>query len=118
MVTNEAGGALLNPDIRRGHERRICMTYLQITLNVAPKNRSAAAEVYKKYRAPFLSDIPGAESKKLLIRNEDVEVVCGFDTVENAKGYLSSRLFNSDVVVALKPHLEGNPDVRIYETAD
>jgi hypothetical protein len=28
--------------------------------------------VYKKYRAPFLSDIPGAESKKLLIRNEDV----------------------------------------------
>jgi hypothetical protein len=53
-----------------------------------------------------------------LIRNEDVQVVCGFDTVENAKGYLSSRLFNSDVVVALKPYLEGNPDVRIYETAD
>ena len=78
------------------------MTYLQITLNVAPKNRSAAAEVYKKYKAPFLSDIPGAESKKLLIRNEDVQVVHGFDTVENAKGYLSSRLFNSDVVVALK----------------
>jgi hypothetical protein len=53
-----------------------------------------------------------------LIRNEDVQVVCGFDTVENGKGFLSSRLFNSDVVVALKPHLEGNPDVRIYETAD
>jgi hypothetical protein len=94
------------------------MTFLQITLNVAPKNRSAAAEVYKKYKAPFLSDIPGAESKKLLIRNEDVQVVHGFDTVENAKGYLSSRLFNSDVVVALMPYLEGNPDVRIYETAN
>jgi hypothetical protein len=45
--------------------RKKRMTYLQITLNVAPKNRSAAAEVYKKYKAPFLSDIPGAESKKL-----------------------------------------------------
>jgi hypothetical protein len=56
--------------------------------------------------------------EELLIRNEDVQVVCGFDTVENGKGFLSSRLFNSDVVVALKPHLEGNPDVRIYETAD
>ena len=85
------------------------MTYLQITLNVAPKNRSAAAEVYKKYKALFLSDIPGAESKKLLIRNEDVQVVRGFDSVENAKEYLSSRLFNSDVVIALKPYLEGNP---------
>ena len=67
--------------------------------------------MYKKYKAPFLSDIPGAKLKKLLIRNEDVQVVHGFDTVENAKGYLSSRLFNSDVVVALKPYLEGNPDV-------
>ena len=47
------------------------MTYLQITLNVTPKNRSTAAEVYKKYKAPFLSDIPGAESKKLWIRNEE-----------------------------------------------
>ncbi len=38
---------------------------------LTPKNRSTAAEVYKKYKAPFLSDIPGAESKKLWIRNEE-----------------------------------------------
>jgi hypothetical protein len=72
MVTNEAGGALLNPDIRRGHERRICMTYLQITLNVAPKNRSAAAEVYKKYRAP----LPVGHSRRRVEETLDPERGC------------------------------------------
>ena len=56
--------------------------------------------MYKKYKAPFLSDSPGAESKKLLIRNQDVQVVHGFDTVENAKGY---RRRNTNYGAFIKP---------------
>ena len=93
------------------------MVYLQITLNIAPVNRPAAAGVYQRYKAPFLNTIAGAKSKELLVRDEDVEVVHGFDTAEQAKAYLKSRLFSSDVVGALKPLLDAEPDVRIYEAA-
>jgi hypothetical protein len=92
------------------------MAFLQITLNIDPANRSAAAGVYERYRAGFLSTIPGAQSKALLIRDEDVQVLHGFDTVANAQAYLGSPLFIHDVVVSLKPLLSAEPDVRIYET--
>jgi hypothetical protein len=36
---------------------------------------------------------------------------------ENALAYLSSDLFTSDVVVELKPLLDAEPDVRVYEVA-
>lgn len=39
------------------------MAYLQITLDISEKNRAAAAAVYQKYKAPFLSTIDGAVSK-------------------------------------------------------
>ena len=42
-------------------------TYLQITLQIANENREAAVGVYTKYKAPFLSKVPGAESKALLV---------------------------------------------------
>lgn len=90
------------------------MAYLQITLDISEKNRAAAAGVYQKYKAPFLDTIDGAESKELLVRDEDVQVLHGFKTVKQAEAYLSSELFNKDVVEALKPYLNSAPDVRIY----
>ena len=93
------------------------MTYLEITLVIADKNRGAAAQIYTKYKQPFLTTIKGAKSKELLIRNEDVQVLHGFETEELAQSYLISKLFNEDVVVGLKPLLEKSPDTRIYKVA-
>ncbi len=93
------------------------MVYLQITLHIAAANRPAAASVYQKYKAPFLNNVTGAKSKELLVRDEDVQVLHGFDTKENANAYLHSDLFTADVVAGLKPLLDASPDVRIYEVA-
>ena len=93
------------------------MVYLQINLKIAPDNRSAAAGVYQRYKAPFLETIAGAKSKELLVRDDDVQVLHGFDTAEHATAYLKTTLFTSDVVTALKPLLDAAPDVRIYQTA-
>lgn len=91
--------------------------YLQITLKIAAENRPAAAKVYYDYRGPFLKEIPGARSKELLLRDEDVQVLHGFDTAEHAAAYLKSALFTEDVVVALAPLLAAEPEVRIYSCA-
>ena len=88
--------------------------YLEITLDVAPSDRPAAGAIYTKYKKPFLTQIKGARSKQLLVRTEDVQVLHGFDNVENANAYLKSKLFNDDVVVELKPLLQSAPEVRIY----
>ena len=89
--------------------------YLQITLNIPSPNRPAAAGVYQKYKAPFLETVQGAKSKQLLVRDEDVQVLHGFDSKENAQAYLHSALFTADVVAGLKPLLAAAPEVRIYE---
>jgi hypothetical protein len=88
--------------------------YLEITLKVDSQDRGAAAAVYTKYKKPFLSKIPGAQSKELLIRDDDVQVLHAFATRQQAEAYLVSDLFTKDVVVALKPLLKANPEVRIY----
>lgn len=93
------------------------MTYLEITLKIAPSNRPAAAGVYQRYRAPFLDTIPGARSKELLVRDDDVQVLHGFDTPEHAGAYLKSGMFAADVAQALAPLLDAAPDVRIYQAA-
>jgi hypothetical protein len=84
---------------------------------IADANRPAAAKIYTNYRQPFLSRIKGAMSKDLLIRDEDVQVLHGFDSVENAKAYLDSELFKNDVFVGLKPLWSADPDVKIYGVA-
>ncbi len=91
--------------------------YLEITMVINEANRPAAAKVYNDYRQPFLTQIKGAVSKELLIRNEDVQVLHGFDSVENAKAYLSSDIFTSDVFIGLKPLLSADPEVKIYSVA-
>ncbi|WP_026887998.1 hypothetical protein [Clostridium beijerinckii] len=88
--------------------------YLEITMRINSENRPAAAKVYNDYREPFLNQIKGALTKDLLIRDEDVQVLHGFDSVENAQSYLSSDLFKNDVFVGLKDLWTIDPDVRIY----
>ena len=93
------------------------MVYLQVSLNVAAKDRPAATAIYSQFKGPFLAQASGAKSKELLIRDEDVQVLHGFDSVEHAKAYLASALFTRDVVTALKPLLQSPPDVRVYAAA-
>ncbi len=88
--------------------------YLEITLKVDPQDRAAAGAIYSKFKRPFLTKIPGAKSKELLIRDDDVQVLHGFSTRKQAEAYLSSDLFTKDVVVSLKPLLKAAPEVRIY----
>ena len=88
--------------------------YLEITMKIKEENRALAAAVYNKYRLPFLETINGALSKNLLLRNEDVQVLHGFTDKNEAEAYLISDLFNSDVVVELKPYFEESPCIRIY----
>jgi len=89
--------------------------YLEITLSIAPENREAAAAIYFDYKEPFLSTINGAETKVLLVRDNDVQVLHGFDSVEAANAYLTSDLFKDDVFVGLAPLVMADPDVRIYQ---
>jgi len=91
--------------------------YLEITMKIENANRPAAAKVYSNYRDPFLKTIKGALSKDLLIRDEDVQVLHGFDSVEHAQAYLSSDMFKNDVFVGLKPLWSADPEVRIYSVA-
>ncbi|MBO8196389.1 hypothetical protein ITI46_32830 [Streptomyces oryzae] len=93
------------------------MAYLEITLQVAPAERPAAAGVYEKYQQPFLDAAPGAVSKELLVRDEDVQVLHGFRTAADATAYLESELFTRDVVGELSPLLKAAPDIRIYDAA-
>ena len=91
--------------------------YLEITMKIDEANRPAAAKVYNDYRDPFLKQIKGALTKSLRIRDEDVQVLHGFDSVENAKAYLDSDMFKNDVFVGLKPLWSADPDVKIYTVA-
>jgi hypothetical protein len=90
---------------------------LEITMKVTDANRPKAGAVYAKYKPPFLDTVPGAESKELLIREEDVQVLHSFDSRASAEKYLGSMLFGIDVVGELKPLLAADPEIRIYERA-
>ncbi|MEG6521945.1 hypothetical protein [Desulfotomaculum sp. 1211_IL3151] len=91
--------------------------YLEITMKIEAVNRPAAAKVYADYREPFLKTIEGALTKDLLIRDEDVQVLHGFDSVAQAQVYLTSEMFQNDVFVGLKPLWSADPDVKIYGVA-
>lgn len=91
--------------------------YLEITMVINEANRPAAAKVYTDYRQAFLTQIKGAASKELLIRNEDVQVLHGFDSIENAEAYLKSEMFTNDVFVGLNPLWNADPEVKIYSVA-
>ncbi len=89
--------------------------YLQVVMTINPENRAAAAKVYADYRKPFLDEIEGALTKECLIRDEDVQVIHGFDSMEHAKAYLESDLFKTKVAPGLAPTWAADPDIRFYE---
>lgn len=91
--------------------------FLEITMFINDSNRPAAAKVYMDYREPFLKTIKGAVSKNLLVRDEDVQVLHGFDNIENANAYLESDLFKNDVVAGLSPLFNKAPKIKIYAVA-
>lgn len=88
--------------------------YLEITLYIKEENREAAAGVFTNYREPFLTQIKGAQTKDLLIREEDVQVLHGFDSLEAAQAYLKTELFTNDVVSGLQPLWFQDPEIKIY----
>ena len=51
------------------------------------------------------------------MRDEDVQVIHGFDSMEHAKAYLESDLFTSKVAPGLQPLWAADPDIRFYEVA-
>ena len=55
--------------------------------------------------------------KELLGRDEDVQVLHGFSSEENAQACLGTNLFTDDVVGELKSLLEADLEVRIYSVA-
>jgi hypothetical protein len=59
----------------------------------------------------------GRHVQRLLVRDEDVQVLHGFTSAEEATAYLSSDLFTGDVVGELSPLLASDPEIRIYEEA-
>ena len=91
--------------------------YLEVTMRIDADKRPAAAKVYTDYREPFLTTIPGALTKELLVREEDVQVLHGFDTVDHAKAYLESELFKGSVFPGLSPLWTDDPCVKIYAVA-
>ena len=62
--------------------------YLEVTMKIPAAARANAGEVYSKYKGPFLRTVPGAESKELLLRSEDVQVLHRFDSRASAESYL------------------------------
>lgn len=80
-------------------------------MKIDESNRPAAVKVYTVYRGPFLEQITGALTKNLLVRDEDVQVLHWFDSVENAQAYLESEMFKNDVFVGLQPLWSADPDV-------
>lgn len=91
--------------------------YLEITMTINESNRPAVAKIYSDYRKPFLDTIEGALIKDLLIRDKDVQVLHGLDSLEHAKAYLESDLFKNDVFTGLKPLWSAAPEIRIYTVA-
>lgn len=91
--------------------------YLEITMKIHQSKRPQATKVYFDYRGIFLEQLEGAVSKDLLVRDKDVQVLHGFDSMEHAKAYLSSEMFKNDVFTGLSPLREQDPEVRIFEVA-
>ncbi|MGI6156952.1 MAG: hypothetical protein ACOYH4_00510 [Saccharofermentanales bacterium] len=88
--------------------------YLQVIMTISEENRAKAAQVYTDYRQPFLDDVEGALTKELLVRDEDVQVIHGFDSMEHAEAYLETPLFTEKVAPGLQPLWDKDPDIRFY----
>ncbi|PCH61445.1 MAG: hypothetical protein COC19_04755 [SAR86 cluster bacterium] len=90
-------------------------TYLQITFKVPAEKRKAALGIFYKNKEIFLYGVAGAQSKTLLVRDEDLQILHRFSSVKMAEIYLSSEVCTVDIVAELGPLLDALPDIRLYE---
>ncbi|OOG18990.1 hypothetical protein BWD42_03265 [Sphingobacterium sp. CZ-UAM] len=88
--------------------------YLQITLKINPSEKGAVTGIYNKFQDAFLDQIKGAIAMELLVGDEHVQLLHVFDTAEDAHVFLSTELFNNDILVALKSLAVDTPEIRIY----
>lgn len=91
--------------------------YLEISLTIEGLDRAGITAVYNMYKEPFLTTVKGALCNELWVHVEDVRILHGFCSMEDAQGYLVSRLFNADFIMSLKPYIIGNPNIKIYQVA-
>ena len=71
--------------------------YLQIALYV----KNTGAGFYARYKEPFLKTIAGAKSKELLVRDEDVQALHGFSSMERANAYLKPNFLKKTSCASL-----------------
>ena len=64
-----------------------------------------------------MSSTPLSAGLAVPVRAKDVQVLHGFDSMEHAKAYLETKMFQDDVVAGLKPTWAGDPDIRFYTVA-
>ena len=57
-------------------------SHLEITMVVKEKNRESVSKVYYDYKESFLKSINGALIKDLLVRDENIQVLHGFDSIK------------------------------------
>lgn len=114
MLAVSIVAALLMATTAVNADQKMTGAYLEITLKIDEENRPAAVGVYEKYKMPFLNNASGAKSKELLVRGDDVQVLHGFHSTDDAEAYLESDLFTKDVVGELGPLLAADPEIRIY----
>jgi len=94
------------PSLSKHHKQ--CLIHLAPFCYLSRGSRSL-------YVASYLHAVGqrNAESEELLLREEDVQVLHGFDSRASAESYLKSALFGNDVVRELKPYLLADPEVRV-----
>nr|WP_311153586.1 hypothetical protein [uncultured Actinomyces sp.] len=83
--------------------------YLQVTMTIDRADRAAGATVYSDYKQEFLDTVPGARSKELPVRDEDVRVLHGFEAAERADVYPTSELLHHQGRPRSDPAVQGRP---------
>ena len=91
--------------------------YLSVNMKIDSSRLPEVTKVYTNYWEKFLRTIHGARTKDLVIRNEDVQILHSFNSVEDAVGFLSSEMFQRAVFIDLQPYWNDELNVRIYTAA-
>ncbi|PUV23897.1 MULTISPECIES: hypothetical protein [Sphingobacterium] len=88
--------------------------YLQVTLKINNSDKGAVSGIFDKFRDSFIDQIKGATSIELLIGDGYIQLLHVFDTVEDAHAFLSTELYNNNILFALKSLMVDTPQVSIY----
>ncbi|MGJ1290427.1 hypothetical protein I6I97_21535 [Sphingobacterium multivorum] len=99
------------------NKEQMTTAYLQIVLKMNSSNRGELTSTYHKFKDLFREQIKGAKTQELLFSDEDIQLLYGFDTYEDAEAFLSTELYNNIILVALKPLISNNPEIKIYHVA-